>query len=52
FPGAIMPSGETVITIDGDHVTAEGLFDDLVTDDVFEQVPGTLDATCGSQTPG
>jgi len=42
-----MPSGQTVVNIDGDHVTAEGLFDDQLTDD-FEQVPGTLDGTCGS----
>ena len=41
--------GETVITIDGDNLTAEGLFDDGLTD-ALETVPGTLAATCGSQS--
>jgi hypothetical protein len=49
IPG-VMPSGQTVVHIDGNHITAEGLFDDQLTEDVFEQVPGTLDATCGSQS--
>ena len=44
-----MASGETVVTIDGDHITGEGLFDDLLTGE-FEQVPGTLDGACGSQS--
>jgi len=47
LPG--MPSGETVVNIDGDHITGEGLFDDLLTVEV-EQVPGTLDGTCGDQS--
>jgi hypothetical protein len=42
-------SDETVVTIDGDHITGEGLFDDLLTPEA-EQVPGTLDGTCGSQS--
>jgi len=44
-----MPSGQTVVNIDGDHVTAEGLFDDRLTDD-FEQVAGTLAGNCGNQS--
>lgn len=37
------------ITIDGNTVTAEGAFDDLLTDG-DDQVPGSLDATCGAQS--
>lgn len=44
------PAAEIVVTIDGDRVTAEGVFDDLLTDLEVEQVPGTLDATCGNQS--
>lgn len=38
------PSG---IVIDGNTVTAEGLFDDELTDEI-EEIPGTLEATCGT----
>ena len=38
------PSG---IVIDGNTVTAEGLFDDALTDEI-EEIPGTLDAACGT----
>ncbi len=44
FPGA--GSGDAVVTIDGQHVTAHGKFDDGTTDSV-EMVAGTLDGTCG-----
>lgn len=44
------PADEIVVEIDGDRVTAQGVFDDLLTDLVIEEVPGTLDATCGSQS--
>lgn len=39
-------SGDAVVHIDGNHLTAEGNFDDGRTDEI-EKVPGTLDATCG-----
>jgi len=35
------------ISIDGNTVTAEGLFDDKLTPGVVEEIPGALDATCG-----
>lgn len=38
------PSG---IVIDGNDLMAEGLFDDALTDEV-EEIPGTLEATCGT----
>lgn len=41
---------ETVIRIDGDNLTAEGNFDDGLTEGVFEAVPGTLTAACGRQS--
>lgn len=44
------PAAEIVVTIDGDRVTAEGVFDDRLTNFEVEQVPGTLDATCGIQS--
>jgi hypothetical protein len=44
------PAETIVVRIDGDSVTAEGVFDDLLTDLEVEAVPGTLDATCGSQS--
>ncbi|MGB5809323.1 MAG: hypothetical protein WBG86_02260, partial [Polyangiales bacterium] len=44
------PADTVVVSIDGDRVTAEGVFDDLRTDTEFEEVPGTLVATCGSQS--
>ncbi|MEM7139039.1 MAG: hypothetical protein AAF500_20870 [Myxococcota bacterium] len=47
---AFGPADIIEITIDGDTVTAEGVFDDLLTDEVFEEVPGTLTATCGAQS--
>ncbi len=40
-------SGMTTVTIDGDSVTAEGMFDDMLTD-TMEEVPGTVEATCGA----
>ena len=43
------PAAEIVVRIDGDSVTAEGVFDDLRTLEI-EEVPGTLDATCGSNS--
>lgn len=41
---------QIVVQIDGDRVTADGVFDDLLTDLEVEAVPGTLDAICGSQS--
>jgi hypothetical protein len=35
------------VRIDGDRVTAEGVFDDGLTELEAEQIPGTLEATCG-----
>lgn len=43
------PADVVVVNIDGDDVTAEGVFDDLRTAEI-EQVPGTLTATCGAQS--
>jgi len=44
-------SAETIVVrIDGNRVTAEGVFDDLLTDLEIEEVPGTLVATCGNQS--
>ena len=37
---------EWTITYDGSTVTAEALFDDTTTDEI-EEIPGTLQATCG-----
>jgi hypothetical protein len=37
------------VHIDGDNVTAEGFFDDLLTAE-RDEVSGTLDATCGNQS--
>jgi len=34
------------IMVDGNHVTAEAMFDDSTTDEI-ETIAGTLDATCG-----
>ena len=36
------------IRIDGNNVTAEGSFDDELTEGTVEEIPGTLDATCGT----
>lgn len=36
------------IVIDGNDVTAEGNFDDQLTEGTIEEIPGTLDATCGT----
>ncbi|MGD8825658.1 MAG: hypothetical protein PVI24_11800 [Myxococcales bacterium] len=44
------PADEIVVMINGDQVTANGVFDDGLTDLVVEQVPGTLTATCGAQS--
>ena len=44
------PAATIVVRIDGDHITAEGVFDNLLTDGEMEAVPGTLDATCGMQS--
>jgi hypothetical protein len=44
------PDPEVIVQIDGDRVTAQGVFDDGLTDLVIEEVPGTVDATCGSQS--
>ena len=38
------------ISIDGYEVTANGTFDDQLTDGVQEAIPGTLQATCGDQS--
>ncbi|QQR91004.1 MAG: hypothetical protein IPJ88_04535 [Myxococcales bacterium] len=43
-------AAEIVVNIDGDSVTASGVFDDGLTELEIEQVSGTLDATCGSQS--
>jgi hypothetical protein len=43
-------SGMTMITLDGDNVTATGLFDDRLTVGDFTQVAGTLEARCGDQS--
>jgi hypothetical protein len=48
--GEAPPVGNIVVQINGDRVTAEGLFDDKLTELVVEEVPGTLDATCGDQS--
>ena len=48
--GEAPPVGNIVVQINGDRVTAEGLFDDKLTELVVEEVPGTLDATCGNQS--
>lgn len=37
------------IVIDGNTVTAEGLFDDALTPEA-EEIPGTLEATCGTMS--
>lgn len=37
-----------VIEYDGSAVTASATFDDSGTDDVIEEIPGTLDAICGA----
>ena len=36
------------IVIDGNDVTAEGSFDDKLTEGTIEDIPGTLEATCGT----
>lgn len=41
-------SGEMTITIDGPRVTATGTYDDRLTADVVEAVPGTVEAECGT----
>lgn len=46
----LTPSGMTVVSINGDIVTATGLFDDRITEDDFTQTEGTLDARCGDQS--
>ena len=48
--GEAPPVGNIVVQINGDRVTAEGLFDDKLTELVVEEVPGMLDATCGNQS--
>jgi hypothetical protein len=40
--------GEMTISIDGQRVTARGTFDDALTSDVVEEVPGTVEANCGT----
>ena len=37
---------DPVILVDGKNVTADTIFDDGLTDDVIEEVPGTLRGTC------
>lgn len=44
------PADEIVVRIDGNQVTAEGTFDDGLTELQLEEVPGTLNATCGNQS--
>jgi len=44
------PAEDIVVDIDGDNVTAQGVFDDLLTDLEIEEVPGTLEAVCGAQS--
>jgi hypothetical protein len=46
--GGIFGGGDLTITIDGDDLTAEGTFDDGLTDAELEAVPGTLEGTCGA----
>lgn len=41
-----MTSADSV-TIDGRNVSVSGLFDDLLTDDVVEAIPGSLEGECG-----
>lgn len=43
----IAPEG---ILITGDTLVAEGLFDDELTELVVEEIPGTLNATCGDSS--
>lgn len=38
------------IRIDGNSVTAEGTFDDGLTEGVREEIPGTFEATCGDMS--
>jgi hypothetical protein len=40
--------GEMTITIDGERVTARGTFDDTLTTDVVEAVPGIVEANCST----
>ncbi|HEY3428367.1 MAG TPA: hypothetical protein VGK83_06830 [Acidimicrobiia bacterium] len=40
-------TGPEGITIEGNTLTADGLFDDQLTTDTIEEIPGNLDATCG-----
>jgi len=47
---SVLGGGVVTVAIDGDHVTAEGGFDNTLTDAEFEAVDGTLDATCGAQS--
>lgn len=47
---SVFGGGVVTVTIDGDHVTASGGFDNTLTDGEFESVDGTLDATCGAQS--
>jgi hypothetical protein len=43
------PADEIVVEINGDQITAQGVFDDSLTDPI-EEIPGTLAATCGSDS--
>lgn len=43
--GGLLGSSETVLTIDGKHVSGTGVFDDGRTDE-FEQIEGTLEVDC------
>ena len=45
-----MPRGAGAIRIDGNSVTAEGTFNDGLTEGVVEEIPGTLEATCGDMS--
>lgn len=40
-------TGPSGIVLDGNTVMAEGLFDDALTNEI-EEIPGTLEATCGT----
>lgn len=43
-------NGETVVLIDGDTITATGMFDDATTEGDSTQFPGTLTGRCGAQS--
>ncbi len=43
--------GELTVSVAGSRVTAQGMFDDEMTNDVVETFPGSVDADCGQEAP-